>query len=60
MEQDIKAPSLAGAIAGRLAAEPDAAAVLVLRRSVADTGATFEIAANLYPAKFHSVRTSIR
>lgn len=60
VEQEIKAGTLPRGIAGLLAAEPDSAALLVMRRYVTDTGATFEISANLYPANRYSVRSIIR
>ncbi|MFG1374295.1 GntR family transcriptional regulator [Xanthobacter oligotrophicus] len=60
VEQEIKATTLPRAIAGLLAAEPESAALLVLRRYVADAGVTFEVSANLYPANRYSVRTIIR
>ena len=60
VEQEIKAATLPRGIAGLLAADPESAALLVMRRYVADSGATFEISANLYPANRYTVRTIIR
>lgn len=60
VEQEIKAMALPRALAPMLEAEAETAALLVRRRYVSHTGATFEISLNLYPAEKYSVRSVIR
>lgn len=60
VEQDITASELPHPIAVLLKAEASVAALLVKRRYVSHTGATFEISRNLYPAGRYSVRSVIR
>jgi GntR family transcriptional regulator len=60
VEQDVTVSSLPGGIAELLGAEPDSPALVVTRRYVAHTGATFEISRNLYPAGRYSLRSVLR
>lgn len=60
VEQAISATDLPGEYATLLAAEAENAALMVSRRYVAHTGATFEVSLNLYPASRYSVRSVIR
>ena len=60
VEQTISATQLPGGLAGLLEAEPATAALLVRRRYVAHTGATFEVSHNTYPADRYSVSSVIR
>ncbi|WP_170216721.1 GntR family transcriptional regulator [Allostella humosa] len=60
VEQEITAGELPRQFASLLRAEAEAAALIVRRRYVAHTGATFEISHNLYPASRYSVRSVLR
>lgn len=60
VEQDVSATELPRQYARLLGAEAETAALLVSRRYVAHTGATFEVSLNLYPASRYSVRSVIR
>lgn len=60
VEQDVGAAALPGPIAELLGAEPDSPALMVTRRYVAHTGATFEVSRNLYPAGRYSLRSMLR
>ncbi|MEQ8396022.1 GntR family transcriptional regulator [Thalassobaculum sp.] len=60
VEQTISATDFPGEYATLLAAEAETAALMVSRRYVAHTGATFEVSLNLYPASRYSVRSVIR
>ena len=60
VEQEVSAGDLPRQYARLLNAEADTAALMMSRRYVAHTGATFEITLNLYPASRYSVRSVIR
>lgn len=60
VEQKITATELPPQYANVLRAEPNSAALLVKRRYVAHSGATFEISHNLYPADRYSIYSVIR
>ncbi len=60
VEQEVSATDLPRQHADLLHAEAESAALMVSRRYVAHTGATFEISQNLYPASRYSVRSVIR
>ena len=60
VEQEVSATDLPRQHADLLHAEAESAALMVSRRYVAHTGATFEISLNLYPASRYSVRSVIR
>lgn len=60
VEQEITATVLPRQFAKLLLADAEAAALMVGRRYVAHTGATFEVSYNLYPASRYSVRSVIR
>jgi GntR family transcriptional regulator len=60
VEQDISAIALPGRLATMLKAAPDSPALLVKRRYVASSGATFEISHNYYPSGRYAVRSVIR
>lgn len=60
VEQEIRAGELPWQYARLLGAETEVAALMVSRRYVAHTGATFEVSLNLYPASRYSVRSVIR
>ena len=60
IEQHATASTVPASIAARLEAEPGSAALLIRRRYVAHTGATFEVAHSLYPAARHTLKSVIR
>jgi DNA-binding GntR family transcriptional regulator len=60
VEQQISAAPLPPELARLLAAEPGGAALLVRRRYVAHTGATFEVSHNTYPADRYAITSVIR
>lgn len=60
VEQKVTATQLPPQFADVLRAEANGAALLVKRRYVAHTGATFEISHNLYPADRYSIHSIIR
>ncbi|MDB5560482.1 MAG: GntR family transcriptional regulator [Enterovirga sp.] len=60
VEQNVTATRLPSQLAKVLNAETDGPALLVKRRYVAHTGATFEISHNLYPADRYSIHSVIR
>ena len=60
VEQNVTATRLPKQLAAVLDAQADGPALLVKRRYVAHTGATFEISHNLYPADRYSIHSVIR
>lgn len=60
VEQKVTATTLPAQVAKLLVAEAGGAALLVERRYVAHTGATFEVSHNLYPADRYSIYSVIR
>ncbi len=60
VEQKVAATALPAGVADILNAPAGSPALLLTRRYVAHTGATFEISYNLYPAERFSLRTIIR
>ncbi len=60
VEQQISATQLPPELSLLLDAEPNTAALLVRRRYVAHTGATFEVSHNTYPADRYSISSVIR
>lgn len=60
VEQEVKATRLPAGLSLPLKAEPGSPALLVRRRYVAHTGATFEVSENLYPADRYTVHSVIR
>lgn len=60
VEQEVTASLLPAAMLPLFGIEGDAAALLVKRRYVAHTGATFEVSHNLYPAARYRLRSIIR
>ncbi|MDF1790755.1 MAG: GntR family transcriptional regulator [Thalassobaculaceae bacterium] len=60
VEQEVSATDLPAEYAKLLSADAETAALMVSRRYVAHTGATFEVSLNLYPASRYSVRSVIR
>lgn len=60
VEQKVTATQLPAPLAHVLRAEPNGAALLVKRRYVAHSGATFEVSHNLYPGDRYSMHSIIR
>lgn len=60
IEQQASVSTVPASIAARLEAESGSAALLIRRRYVAHTGATFEVAHSLYPAGRHTLKSVIR
>jgi DNA-binding GntR family transcriptional regulator len=60
VEQEVSAGMLSKGLIAALRAESQGAGLLVKRRYVASSGATFEISHNIYPANRYSMRSVIR